>query len=353
VDSVDKSTWTRILEGFEDANLVQTWSYGAARWGEQCLSHVLLKQSVEVVAAVQVIVIRVPLIGGGMAYVKSGPLWRLRARERNPDVFRRMLRVLRHIYVTRQGLLLRIFSNAFEDGTGVVRSILKEEGFERDPNAGPCKTAIVDLSYSLEELRKSLKRTWRQNLERAERSGLKVVGGTSDELLETFTALYRQMRARKSRERIPDIDHFHFRDIYRDLPDGFKIWIAICEREGEPVAGLAVPLIGAVALDWLAATGDKGLDCRASHFLHWQMLGWLKALGFRWYDLDCINPKTTPGTYQFKAGLSGRLGKEVEYVGQFQACESRISLWSVKAAELLRTTYNEIKLALRRMGFRR
>jgi len=341
-------TWTDILQRFDDANIIQTWSYGAARWGVQSLSHVLLKQGVEVVAAAQAIIIRVPLIGGGMAYVKSGPLWQLRGRERNLEVFRQMLRVLRHIYVVRQGLLLRIFPNAIDDGTGVMRSILKDEGFERDQSVGPRKTAIIDLSYSLEELRTSLKKSWRHNLARAERSGLKVIGGISDELLETLIALYKQMQARKGPVPIPDIDYF--RDIHRDSPDAFKIWITICEHEGESVAGVAVSLIGAAAIHWLAATGDRGLDCRASYLLHWQMLEWLKARGCRWYDLNCINPETHPGTYQFKTGLSGRLGKEVEYLGQFQACENRMSLWSVKAGEQLRRTYDGIKVALRRKG---
>ena len=199
-DRVDKSMWTRVLEGFDDANIFQTWSYAAARWGERSLNHVLLKQGAEVVAAVQVIVIRLPLLGAGMAYVKSGPLCQLRGRERNLQAFRQMLRVLRNIYVTRQGLLLRIFPNFLEDGPAVLRSILTEEGFERDQIPGPCKTAIIDLSYSREELRKSLKRTWRQNLARAETCGLKVIGGTSDELLEKFIALHRQMRTRKRRK---------------------------------------------------------------------------------------------------------------------------------------------------------
>jgi lipid II:glycine glycyltransferase (peptidoglycan interpeptide bridge formation enzyme) len=177
---------------------------------------------------------------------------------------------------------------------------------------------------------------------------LKVIGGSSDELLGTLIVLYKQMQARKARAPIPDIDYF--RHIQRDSPDALKMWITICEHEGEPVAGMAVSLIGTAAIQCLAATGDRGLDCRASYLLHWQMLGWLKAQGCRWYDLNCINPETHPGTYQFKAGLSGRLGKEVEYLGQFQACGNRMSLWSVKTGEQLRRTYDAIKAALRRKG---
>ena len=41
-DSLDKHRWHDIVQEFDDANLMQTWSYGAARWGQDKLSHVCL-----------------------------------------------------------------------------------------------------------------------------------------------------------------------------------------------------------------------------------------------------------------------------------------------------------------------
>ncbi len=73
------------------------------------------------------------------------------------------------------------------------------------------------------------------------------------------------------------------------------------------------------------------------------MLEWLKARGFRWYDLYTINRETQPGTYQFKVGFSGILGKEVEYLGEFESCENRISSLCVRAAEQLGATSSGIK----------
>ena len=49
IDCVTKAQWSALLNHFEDANIYQTWSYGAVRWGERNLSHLLLKQDGEVI----------------------------------------------------------------------------------------------------------------------------------------------------------------------------------------------------------------------------------------------------------------------------------------------------------------
>jgi len=341
---IDKDVWTNILREFDDSGFFQTWSYGAVRWGEHNLGHVLLKKGSEILAAAQVIVIRTPLIRAGIGHVNSGPLWQLRGRKRNPDIFRQMLRTLRDIYVVRQGLLLRVLPNDFEGGTGVMRSILAEEGFEKDPSVEPDRTALIDLSYSLDELRRSLKRQWKQNLRRAERNQLEIIEGVEDDWAEVFLRLYREMQRRKDSPRIPDVAYF--RDVQRDLPDPLKMRILICKHLGDPVAGLVVSPMGSSALALFAATGDKGLDLRGSYLLHWRMLETLKAKNFRWFDLGGVNHETYPGLAQFKAGLAGKLGREIERVGQFQACESTMSNLLVKMGDQLRASYHVVKSRL-------
>jgi hypothetical protein len=338
---IDKDVWTNILKEFDDSVLWQTWSYGAICWGEHNLRHVLLKKGSEILAAAQVIVIRAPLIRAGIAFVKWGPLWQLRGRKRSPDVFRKMLRTLRDIYAVRQGLLLHVFPNDFEDGTGVMRSILAEEGFVSDLSAGPDKTALMDLSHSLDELRRSLKRQWKQNLRRAERNQLEIIEGADDDLAEVFLRLYREMRRRKGSHLISNIAYF--RDVQRDLPKPFKMRIMICRHLRDPVAGLVVSPMGSRALAVFAATGDKGLDLRGSYFLHWRMLEALKAKHVRWYDLGGIDHKRDPGISQFKAGLAGKLGRETEYVGRFDAGESTMSYLLAKIGKRLSPIYGMVK----------
>jgi peptidoglycan pentaglycine glycine transferase (the first glycine) len=346
-DGVSKHSWNNVIQYFEDAYLMQTWSYGSTRWGEDNLSHIVLQRDGEVVAAAQSVIMKPPLLGAGMAYVKWGPLWQLRGKPRNVETFRRMLQALREVYVVQRGLLLRVFPAAIEEGIGTLRLIFKEEGFERDLSIGSPRTAFVDLSYSLEELRNSLKPTWRRNLTLAERNQLTVIHGVTDELLDIFVGLYKEMQDRKNL--IGQVSVDLYKAIQKDLPDGLKMRIMICEHQGEPVAGIVVPFFGNTAQNLLAATGDKGLHLRASYLLHWRMLEWLKAHDCRWLDLDALNHQKYPGISQFKLGLAGRLGWEAEYPGQFEACTSAVSYLSVKLAEQVRTIYRDTRVVFNKI----
>jgi|SRR5947207_13866677 len=189
IDNEDEHQWNAILVMFDDASLMQTWSYGAARWGSANLSHVLLKNNGEVVAAAQAVIRRVPLLGAGLSHVKWGPVWRLRGRDNDLETLRLMLRALRDIYEVRRGLALRIFPPGTEDGSGLIRSIFKQEGLRHNLSIGVPQTAFIDLSYSLEQLRSSLKPTWRRNLVLAERNNLALKHGTSDTFFEAFAKL--------------------------------------------------------------------------------------------------------------------------------------------------------------------
>lgn len=345
VHQLDQAQWNSVIEAFDDATLTQTRSYGAARWGAQNLNHVLLKGENGIVAAAQVVIKRVPAVHAGMAYVKGGPLWQPRDRDQNPDAFRHMLRALRKIYATGRKLFLRLSPAPMEEhGPELVR-IMEEEGFKRDECFGTPRTAFLDLSYSLEELRSSLKSTWRRNLVLAERNGLIIRHETTDEIFETFVNLYNQMLERKKISGVVSVGHYQ--EMQKTLPEAQRMRIMICEHEGEAVAGLVVPHFGKRAQDLLAATGDKGLALRGSYLLHWKMLEWLKTHGCRWWDLDGINQKAYPGISQFKLGFVGKLGWEAEYPGRFESCSDAMSKLSVRVCERVLTGYRRVESLMR------
>jgi lipid II:glycine glycyltransferase (peptidoglycan interpeptide bridge formation enzyme) len=326
-----KEAWTRVIEGFADTPLMQTWPYGALRWGAENLGHVVLKKNGQIAAAAQVIILKIPLLDAGVAYVKWGPIWHVRGQERDRQALRAMVRALRETFAVRRGLLLRIFPNAVQDGTDTLGRIFEEEGFKLNGN-GPWRTVLIDLSHSLEELRNSLakKKTWRY-VRVGERNGLKMTGGIEDEFFDAFLRLYKEMQARKKRPEIFDIDYYA--DIQRDLPPALKMRVMLCEHQGEPIAGIAFALSGDTALNLFAATGNKALQLRGSYFLYWHATKWLKENGYRWLDLNGINRKTAPGPSQFKAAVAGPLGKFTQYLGQFDACENWMSSYAVKLAD--------------------
>ena len=169
IDNIDKSTWVQILLEFNDANIYQTWSYGAIRWGDKNLSHLLLKSKGEIVAAAQARIVKLPFLPVGIAYVRWGGMWQRKGRQKDITVFRQMLLALRQEYADRRGLFLRILPNIMNKDAQELIDILKEEGFERRTPPEGGRTLFVDLRYSLEELRANLRRGWRRQLQKAER----------------------------------------------------------------------------------------------------------------------------------------------------------------------------------------
>jgi 2-polyprenyl-6-methoxyphenol hydroxylase-like FAD-dependent oxidoreductase/lipid II:glycine glycyltransferase (peptidoglycan interpeptide bridge formation enzyme) len=332
--SASPKEWAVILQKFCDANLYQTWPYSSARWGGKRLGHVILRRRNELVAAAQVIVMKVPLSPVGLAYVKWGPLWQARGQAALASTLRDMLISLRGIYVRQERMLLRVTPWEFENDE--QRAVIREAGFKENLAAERLRTAALDLSHSMEQLRASLSRHWRHNLNLAEKNELEVGEGFTDDLMNDFLALYKDMRRRKGKTKIPPLDYLP--QVQRQLPEGLKLRITICRHAGVPVAGLVVSAMGSKAFAVAAASGTSGMDLRGSYLVQWRMIRWLKDHNIRWYDLARINEKTHPGTTQFKLGLSGKLGSTVEYLGEFQVCESRASHLLVRAAEGLRST---------------
>ena len=344
VDQVGRNEWTQILQDFTDTAIYQTWSYGAMRWGETNLSHVVLRKGKEAVAAAQARIVRVPILHCGIAYVTWGPVWRGQSKEKSLDHIRQMVRALREEYVGRRGLYLRVLPSEVDDSAeaGEIRSIFEAEGFHQ--TSSRYRTLLLDLSLSMQDLRRNLSSRWRRQLNIAENKGLSIIEGTASELYEAFATLYREMLARK--KFVPGMDINEFKEIQQDLPAALKMKILVCAFEGEPVAALVGSLLGDTGIYLLGATGDKGLKLRGSYLLHWRMIEWLKEQGARWYDLNGFNPEKNPGTASFKAGVSG---KDVRHLGQFDACQNLASFVAITGGEYIRRGTHKWSRILQKM----
>jgi hypothetical protein len=85
------------------------------------------------------------------------------------------------------------------------------------------------------------------------------------------------------------------------------------------------------------ATANEGLEIGASNLLHWWVVGWLKRMGCRWYDLG--GDYTDSGLRQFKSGPVGRCGLVAPLLGKFDVCHSTPSLITTRLATCLCDTY--------------
>lgn len=344
VDTVDKTIWNCILERFDDANIYQTWSYEEVKSGINNMSHLLLKKNGDVVAAAQARIAKIPFTSTGVAYIRWGPLWRLRGKAEDREVFKLAIRALRNEYVCQRRLLLRILPLIFNDQFEIFNSILMQEAFNRVSIEEAQRTLLVNLSHPIEELKKGLNQKWRNSLNRAEKNNLIIVEGFDNDLFGLFIEIYRQMHGRKKFMETSDVNQF--RMIQRDLPDSFKMKIMIAISNGQPAAGVIYSSIGDMGIYLYGGTSNVGLSTNGSYLLQWNILSSLKNKGVIWYNLHGINPVKNPGTYKFKLGFCGKNGKDVFYLGTYDSCNEPITQAIVRFANLARVIYKKCKMAL-------
>lgn len=330
VDGMREGDWNELLPSFDDASVYQTWAYGAASWGERQLSHLVLQRDGEPVAAAQVRVVRVPLLGSGVAYVRWGPLLRRGGRDLEPEVLERAIDALLDEYARRRRLLLRLIPICFEGDPTAERiaPLFGSRGLERDP-AGPVyRTFRLDLAPPLDALRKGFDPKWRNKLSGAERAGLSLAEGTSDALYGEFVGVYREMMARKSFETTVDVETLGA--VQQRLPEPLKMRVFLCRSEGRAVNAVVVAAHGDTGIYLLGATNDAGTKTKGSYLLHWRAIQWLKERGVRWYDLGGHDREANPGVYDFKRGFSAQ---EFLQPGLYARSGSKLSSLVVRAGE--------------------
>jgi lipid II:glycine glycyltransferase (peptidoglycan interpeptide bridge formation enzyme) len=319
VDRETPAGWSAMLDLFDDANLYQTWSYGMVRWGRKNLSHLVLKRNGEVLGMAQLRIIRPTKFKFGMAYLRWGPMFHRRGTQLDPNVGRCMARALEEEYVEKRRLLLRVLPNAWVGSprAALFQSVFSGFKLEFRTSGNAYRTLVVDLKPSMEELRKNLDKKWRNQLNRSEKNGLKIIAGNGTDEYQAFCQMYDQMRKRKTFETTVDVEEF--RRIQEDLPECHRMRTMICEHEGVPVAGIVSSAMGDSAIYLLGATSDHGLNSKGAYLLQWTLIQWLKENGCEWYDLGGIDPEKNPGVYHFKSGLSGA---DVVHMSPLVACNS-------------------------------
>jgi len=333
VDRCTAAEWADLLDLFADANLYQTHAYGAVRWGEENLSHIILRRDGEVVAVAQLRILRPAPVPFGVAYLRWGPLFRRIGQPLNGEAVSRMGAALEQEYVVRRKLLLRVIPQV---ASGSAEAAVLQAGlrrFQSDPeiSGNSEHTFLLDLSSPLDELRRRLDKKWRNQLTSSEKRGLRIVSGTASKEYAVFAALYRQMRLRKTFETRVDVEEFG--RIQQALPERHRLRIMIAYEGDVAIAGLVASAMGDTGIYLLGATGDAGLNAKGAYLLQWSLIAWLKEKGCTRYDLGGIDPASNPGVYHFKKGISGA---DVTYLPALMACRNSLSFRLMKAGLAIR-----------------
>ena len=333
VDSVTESDWSELLGRFADANIYQSWSYGAIRWGRQNLSHLILKRNGEVAGIAQLRIVRPGNMKMGMGYLRWGPLCHPRGTSLDSEVVKAMAAALREEYAKKRRLYLEILPNAFlgSSRAEVFQSAFSEYAGKDGLAPGEYRTLLVNIQPPLEEIRKKLDKKWRNQLNAAEKNNLSVIEGEGIKEYRYFSEIYTEMWERKKFKTTVSVEEFG--RIQESLPENQRMKVLICEHEGKPLAGVVCSAVGETASYLLGATNLDGMKLKGAYLLHWTMIRWLKERCVRYYDLGGIDPETNPGVYHFKQGFSG---VDSSHMSPLTTCDNSLSLALVKTGQVLR-----------------
>lgn len=310
-----REEWQKKAVDFLDYNYRQLWDFGivcADRVGA-ISEHIAIEEYGQILGLSDVRIKHIPWIRTGMAYINGGPLIR-RSDGTEEERLRVVLEKLVSEYVHYRGFVLRVKIPVDTPAWMTKQSeILASAGFSVSGEVKPYCTILLDITPSLEELRKNLDQKWRNNLKRAEKEKLSFQRDISAEFFSRFLSLYVPFVQKKSFE--VDLSPDYFQTVQEFLGPKECFQIILGKYEGNWIAGHISSLLGDTAVNLFRANNDVALTHRASYLLQWQGVCYAKERGYRWYDLGGIDRQDNPGVYSFKKGMGG---EEVAIPGPFE-----------------------------------
>ena len=292
-DGCDAAAWDGLTAQAGRSTLEQSWAYGAAiaatpKWRTRRL---VINRGDAAQAIAQVFLRRV----GGVASlvrVVRGPL-----SVTGGAVAPAVLAGVRRQFAKRRRQVLLWLPELPDGSDGQMRAC----GLRQMVTG--YSTVWLDLAAEAETLRAGLKGTWRNQLKKAEGSGLAVTvdhGGVAlADLLGRYDQLQRQARFAAHKQ--------GFYQAFAAAAADRDVLVLTATQDGAPVAGVLVLGHGVAATYTAGWTSDAGRATHAHNLLLWQAVLALREDGRRWFDLGGVETTRTPGIARFKLGMGGEV----------------------------------------------
>ncbi|MPZ39738.1 MAG: peptidoglycan bridge formation glycyltransferase FemA/FemB family protein [Rhizobiales bacterium] len=317
--------WDSLVSSFSDASLEQMAAYVEPRWGHSRLCGLLVRcvDTGEPIALALVILVTIPFIKLGMAYLKFGPLWRRTSAPLDPTILAAALDAAKQAFVVERGLVLRIMPPPDPDYEETWQQALTTAGFA---NSGPPpdpERYLVDLRLTESEQRASLDSKWRSNLNKAIASGLDFREVEPVQSVPEFLALYRTMMARKQ---FSDRHHIELLPQFvaaAAATPGLGVRMFLAYEKGRAVAGTIIAGSGERVLVPFSASDDRAQSLRAGYALRWWIVNQLRGTTARWLDLG--GTEGDAGLRSFKTGNIGKRGRIARIAGEYDYSQSALS----------------------------
>ena len=329
IDNISREEWEQLARNFSDYSIYQTWPYqqNRAQMNHQDLKRIVVindKGRIETMGQMRIQNIK-PL-GLRIGYIQRGPLM----CDSNSDNYcsSAALKILRETLLGESVNVLRVVPNICRDEFGHhFAKALHSAGFMPVTYIRPYRTFLLAVNDTEEDMRKRLRKSFRRDLKNAEKIGIEVREGKSEEFCDILTYLHSELLSRK---KFKGVNPQEFIKIQTILSSEEKMNFVAAYYEGEPVAALLGTNLGDTSVVLLAASNERGLKCGSSYLIWWR--GAVAALraGMQQYDLGGIDPKNNPSVYQFKSRMGG---VDMFHIGAYESTSNALVKYTWHIAE--------------------
>jgi lipid II:glycine glycyltransferase (peptidoglycan interpeptide bridge formation enzyme) len=173
------------------------------------------------------------------------------------------------------------------------------------------QTLWLDISTSLETIRKGFKRKWRNHLNAAEKKNLSIDSEITEDTLAWFLKGYLQDRMEKHYAGAGLRFSAH---LFSKSHEQNDLVLLKAVQQKKTIAAVALIKHGQCATYQIGWTTTAGRAVSAHHFLLWEAIKLLKDSGITYIDLGGINPISATGVTEFKRNMGAI---ETTLIGQF------------------------------------
>lgn len=319
---VAPEVWDSWVEKHPYGTLLQTCGWGVLKsafdWKYQLVS---LGDSAWPSAGALILTRRWPLDWlGTLAYVPRGPVvdWTDLA------LVRELLAAVEKVARSKRAMTLWVEPELPDSPAN--RALMEALGYRSVADTiQPRQTLMLDIAGGDEAILAQMKQKTRYNIRLAERKGVVVRNGGTDDL----PAFYQLMLETGRRDAFGIHTEAYYRKALLQFQPKGQVALLLAEVEGDVVAALMVFALGARAWYFYGASSDRHRERMPTYALQWAAIGWAKCQGCRTYDLwgiPDVDEATLEaefatrndglwGVYRFKRGFGGRL---VRFVGLWE-----------------------------------
>jgi peptidoglycan pentaglycine glycine transferase (the first glycine) len=307
--------WDAFVRAHPRAHLLQLSAWGElkAGFGWRPVRVALTGVDGQLVAGVQLLLRRLPLRLGWLAYAPYGPLvdWSDAGQVR--DLLAGVDRAARQ----QRAVFLKI-----EPGFGLEGVDFAAYGFRRSAQTvQPPRTVMLDLSGDDEAILARMNQGTRRNIRKSSKNDVEIREGTRDDV-QRFNALLAETGARDEFGVHRPAYYERAYDLF--VPSGHAALI-LGRYADQDLAGVMVFALGDSAWYLYGASSDRERQRMASHGVQWAGIQWAKAQGATEYDMYGV-PDEDPasleaqfetrsdglwGVYRFKRGWGGTVRRSV------------------------------------------